>query len=135
MIMVVAAVIEADSRVLICQRRKDDKFPLLWEFPGGKVEPGETPEEALARELQEELGVRAEIGGELYRTRHSYKELADGIELIFFSAVIGATPGNFVYEAFEQIAWAKRDELGNFQFLPADRGLVELLQRGDTHKK
>ena len=135
MIVVVAAVIEAASRVLICQRRKDDKFPLLWEFPGGKVEPGETPEEALARELQEELGVRAEISGELYRTRHSYKELADGIELIFFSATIGAPPGNFVYEAFEQIVWAERGELGNFQFLPADQGLVALLQGRDIHKK
>ena len=135
MIVVVAAVIEVDSRVLICQRRKDDKFPLLWEFPGGKVEPGETPEEALARELEEELGVEAKIGSELYRTRHTYTELSDGIELIFFSATIEASPRNFVYAAFEQIVWAERRELRNFQFLPADLGIVELLQGNGIDKK
>lgn len=133
MIVVVAAVIEADSRILICQRRRDDKFPLLWEFPGGKVEPGETPEQALARELEEELGVQAEIGRELYRTRHRYRELSDGIELIFFSATLGAQPPRNL--AFEQIVWAARLELADFRFLPADLEVVKLLQRNALRGK
>jgi 8-oxo-dGTP diphosphatase len=129
MITVVAAVIELDSRILICQRRRDDKFPLLWEFPGGKVELGETPEQALARELEEELGVRATIGPEIYRTKHRYRELAEGLELIFIAATLGAdTPRNL---AFEQIAWSERKDLGNFEFLPADLELVRLLGQDD----
>lgn len=129
MIIVVAAVIEAESRILVCQRRRDDRFPLLWEFPGGKVEPDETPQQALARELEEELGVQAEIGRELYRTRHRYRELADGIELIFFSAMLGAKPPRNL--AFEQILWAVRGELDKFEFLPADLEFIQLLMRGE----
>lgn len=129
MINVVAAVIEVESRILVCQRRHDDRFPLLWEFPGGKVEPGETPQQALARELEEELGVQAEIGREIYRTCHHYPELADGIELIFFSAALGAAPLRNL--AFEQIVWTARDELADFEFLPADLEFIRLLMRGE----
>jgi 8-oxo-dGTP diphosphatase len=129
MITVVAAIIEAGPRILVCQRRHDDRFPLLWEFPGGKVEPGETPRQALARELEEELGVHAEVGQEVYRTRHRYAEMAEGIELIFFSARLGAkAPRNL---AFEKIIWSARNELGGFEFLPADKEFIELLMRGE----
>jgi len=128
MITVVAAVIEAESLILICQRRRDDKFPLRWEFPGGKVESGEMPQRALARELAEELGVHAEIGREVYRTRHRYPELADDIELIFYSAELGAEPSNM---AFERMVWTPREELGNFDFLPADHEFIQLLMRGE----
>ncbi len=79
---VVAAVIQHGGRVLICQRRKGDTFGLKWEFPGGKVSPGESPAAALARELEEELGVRARIGPEIGRTRHKYTEHARAIELL-----------------------------------------------------
>ena len=64
--LVVAALIEADGKLLVCQRRRTDSFGLMWEFPGGKLEPGETPAQALARELQEELGVEAKIGPEMF---------------------------------------------------------------------
>jgi 8-oxo-dGTP diphosphatase len=128
--VVVAAVIESESRILICQRRKEDRFPLQWEFPGGKVEPGETLEQALARELQEELGVRAEVGGELYRTRHHYAEVPESLELIFFSATLAEPPREVAFGmAFEQIVWAEPGELGNFRFLPADSEFVGLLER------
>jgi len=65
LIIVVAALIESNGKILVCQRRRQDTFGLMWEFPGGKTNPGETLENALARELQEELGVTAQIGREV----------------------------------------------------------------------
>lgn len=128
MITVAAAVIETGARILICQRRRDDHFPLRWEFPGGKVEKGEKPQRALARELAEELGVDAEIGREVYRTRHRYQEVADEIELIFYSTTLATEPRNL---AFERMVWAPREELSNFDFLPADLEFVGLLMRDE----
>jgi 8-oxo-dGTP diphosphatase len=128
MITVVAAVVARGGSVLVCQRRRDDSFPLRWEFPGGKVQAGETPADALARELEEELGVRARIGAELHRTRHRYAEMADEIELLFFAASLGEQePANL---AFEQILWADVARLAELDFLPADRELISLLSSG-----
>jgi 8-oxo-dGTP diphosphatase len=127
-ITVVAAVIERDSRFLICQRRRGDRFEFLWEFPGGKVQPGETPEQALMRELREELGVSARLGVEIYRTRHRYPELARELELIFFSANLGPEPLSNL--AFEQVVWAERASLPEYDFLPADRELIARLATG-----
>src|SRR5258708_24782317 len=83
---VVAALILRDSKILVCQRRKDDTHSLQWEFPGGKMEAGETPEQALNRELREELGVESTIGRELFRARHSYRDSGPELQLIFFQA-------------------------------------------------
>ncbi len=85
---VVAALILRDSKILVCQRRRDDTHSLQWEFPGGKIESGETPQEALARELREELGVEATIGRELFRTTHRYREFRPELQLIFFQAYL-----------------------------------------------
>jgi 8-oxo-dGTP diphosphatase len=121
-ITVVAAVIERDGRVLICQRRRGDRFELKWEFPGGKVKAGETLEEALQRELWEELGVGARIGAEMHRTRHRYPEMERDVELVFFSATVeGEQCANL---AFERIVWAERAEMAGYDFLAADRELV-----------
>ena len=129
MITVVAALIERDGKLLACQRKRGGKFELLWEFPGGKVEPGETPGNALARELLEELGVRARIGREVYRTRHQYAHMREPLELIFFSATVPAAPEirNLV---FEQIRWCEPASLRELDFLPADRELIERLADG-----
>ncbi|HMD32707.1 MAG TPA: (deoxy)nucleoside triphosphate pyrophosphohydrolase [Candidatus Acidoferrales bacterium] len=128
-IIVVAAVVERDGRILICQRRRGDRFELLWEFPGGKVKPGETLEEALRRELREELDVAAGIGAEIYRARHRYAQLDRELELVFFSATVGAeAPANL---AFEQIVWAEPGSLTDYEFLPADRELVATLAKGE----
>lgn len=70
---VAAALIVRAGEILICQRRPDQPMALQWEFPGGKIEPGETPEEALARELDEELGIKATIGPRVTRIRHNYR--------------------------------------------------------------
>jgi 8-oxo-dGTP diphosphatase len=124
---VVAALIESDRKLLVGQRRRTDSFGLMWEFPGGKMEPGETPREALARELQEELGVAAQIGAEIYRTRHQYSELAEPIDLIFFTATVN--PAEVRNLAFETIEWRSREALRDLNFLPADREFVARLIR------
>jgi 8-oxo-dGTP diphosphatase len=125
--LVVAALIEADGKLLVCQRRRTDSFGLMWEFPGGKLEPGETPAEALARELQEELGVDAQIGPEIFRTRHQYSELGEAIDLIFFSATV--TPADIRNQAFETMEWRQPQTLHELNFLPADREFVAMLSR------
>ena len=128
MLTVVAALIESQGKLLVCQRRRDDSFALMWEFPGGKIMPGETLEAALARELHEELGVRAEIGTEIYRTRHQYAQLSEPIELIFFAATVRAADvRNLV---FEEIAWRTPASLPELNFLPADAELIEKLATG-----
>src|SRR5579862_5512140 len=107
-IRVVAAIIFEQnlwqSRVLICQRRRGERFELLWEFPGGKARPSETPRAALARELREELGITVLVGREVYRTLHSYREMPGKLlQIRFFSACQPfPAPRNLV---FERIAW------------------------------
>ena len=126
-ITVVAAVIEQSGLILICQRRRGDPFELKWEFPGGKVKPGETPQEALARELNEELQVSATIGPELFRTHYRYAEMDSDIELVFFAATLGLD--TMMNRAFERVVWAERARLPTYDFLPADRKLVERLSK------
>ncbi|MGH9747582.1 MAG: (deoxy)nucleoside triphosphate pyrophosphohydrolase [Candidatus Acidiferrales bacterium] len=128
MIRVVAALIHSDGKLLVCQRKRGTSFGMLWEFPGGKVKPGETLEQALARELEEELGAKAMIGAELYRTQHRYAEMKDPIELIFFRAHL--EPKLVRNLIFEQIAWHPPESLPSLNFLPADRELIEKLANG-----
>ena len=129
MLTVVAALITRDSKLLVCQRKREDSQGLKWEFPGGKVEAGESPVEALARELREELGVAATIGGEVYRTRHQYKEIQNELFLIFFWANVGDAV-SLRNLAFERIEWASPAALPNYEFLAADKELIDLLVSG-----
>jgi 8-oxo-dGTP diphosphatase len=125
MLSVVAAVIESNGKILVCQRRRGDTFELMWEFPGGKVKAGETPQQALARELREELGAEAEIGVELFRTTHRYAELGESIEVTFFSASSNLDLiGNLVFEAME---WRAPETLLELNFLPADLEFIKML--------
>lgn len=127
--IVVAAVIVREGRVLACQRSRSGKFPLKWEFPGGKVQARETPKGALERELMEELGVRAEVGQEICRTRHKYAEMPENVELIFFEAQV--EPRNIENRVFEKIAWVEPKRLKELDFLDADRELVRKLGAGE----
>jgi 8-oxo-dGTP diphosphatase len=128
MITVVAALIRDDGKLLVCQRRRGTSFALTWEFPGGKVKPGETLEQALVRELEEELGAKATIGSEVYRTQHRYAELSDAIELIFFNAQLD--PNKVRNLVFEEILWCDPPSLPELNFLPADEELIEKLASG-----
>lgn len=126
MITVVAALITRDAKLLVCQRRRDDTYALQWEFPGGKVEPGESLPQALVRELQEELGVSATIGKELFRASHRYKDSKTELVLVFFEALVDAAAPlqNLVFERFE---WADPAALPRYDFLQADKEFVNLL--------
>ena len=86
--LVVAAVVARDGRALACQRNRSGKFPLKWEFPGGKVQSGESPEAALVRELREELAIDASVCVEIHRTEHKYPEMPSAVELILSSSFI-----------------------------------------------
>lgn len=126
---VVAALIAREGRVLACQRSRKGKFALKWEFPGGKVQAGESLEAALERELMEELGVRAEIGREIYRTRHKYAEMREAVELIFFEARVEEIENR----VFEKITWTELKLLKELDFLEADRDLVRKLGNGEIY--
>ena len=126
---VVAAVIErSDRRLLIGQRRRGDTSPLKWEFPGGKVERGETPEAALARELKEELGATLEKCSPIGRVVHKYAETPEQLEILFFAAAISES--ELIPRPFEKVAWVLPKELGNYDFLTANAQLVANLATG-----
>jgi len=129
MLTVVAGLIEGDGKVLVCQRRRGDAFELMWEFPGGKLQVGETPAVGLARELREELGVEAVVGAEVFRTRHRYVEMSEAIELIFFAVSVDAAAVRNI--VFERMEWRGREVLAELNFLPADREFVAKLTRGE----
>jgi 8-oxo-dGTP diphosphatase len=128
MITVVAALIRDDGKLLVCQRRRGSSFAMMWEFPGGKVKTGETLEQALVRELDEELGTKATVGPEVYRAQHRYAELSDAIELIFFYAQLD--PKKVRNLVFEEILWRYPSSLRELNFLPADKQLIEKLASG-----
>jgi 8-oxo-dGTP diphosphatase len=126
---VVAAIIErADRRLLIGQRRRNDSSPLKWEFPGGKVREGEAAEVALARELREELGVILAKCTEIGRVRHRYAGAQEELEIRFFAASL--VQGEPKPLCFEQIAWVLPKELGDYDFLAANRELIANLATG-----
>ena len=121
MTTVVAAVIERGGRVLVGQRKPGGQHPLKWEFPGGKVEAEEKPEAALVRELDEELGVKARIAGEITRYEFQYPGRAR-ILLIFYRVVeFDGEPRNL---DFEQLRWVAREELPQLDFLEGDVDFV-----------
>ena len=124
---VVAALIVKDGKILVCQRTKHQTMPLKWEFPGGKIEEGEQPREALRRELDEELGIDATIGDEIARTRHEYRS-GNSVELRFY--VVHEFRGELENRIFRDMKWAERTELPSFDFLEADLKLVSDVAAG-----
>ncbi|PYV58145.1 MAG: NUDIX hydrolase [Acidobacteria bacterium] len=124
---VVAALIVKSDKVLVCQRTRHQTMPLKWEFPGGKIEDGEQPRDALRRELEEELGIDADIGDEVARIRHNYKN-GGAVELRFYA--VREYRGKLENRIFKDMKWAKPAELPAYDFLEADLGLVKELAKG-----
>jgi 8-oxo-dGTP diphosphatase len=124
---VVAALIVNQGKILICQRTRHQTMPLKWEFPGGKIETGEQPRDALRRELEEELGIDAKIGEEVARIQHKYKN-GGAVELRFY--VVHQFRGEIENRIFRDIQWADRKKLPTFDFLEADLELVKRLAGG-----
>jgi 8-oxo-dGTP diphosphatase len=124
---VAAALIVRGGEVLIGQRRADQPMALQWEFPGGKIEAGESAEQALARELDEELGIQATIGPRVTRIRHNYRH-GGAVDLQFFA--VHEFSGEIVNRIFQQVRWTKLEDLPGYDFLAADRGLIRDLAAG-----
>jgi 8-oxo-dGTP diphosphatase len=126
-ILVVAGIVQKDDSILICQRPRSDAYGLQWEFPGGKVEIGETLPVALQRELQEELTIEAEVGGEVFRLRHQYADRF--VEVAFFT--VASYRGEVQNRVFGAVRWAPRATLAEYNFLEADRELVNRIAKGE----
>ena len=124
---VAAALIVRGGEVLIGQRRPDQPMALLWEFPGGKIEAGESPEQALVRELDEELGIRATIGPRVTRVRHNYRH-GGAVDLQFFA--VHEFAGEIESRIYQQVRWVRLEDLSDYEFLAADRGLIRDLAAG-----
>lgn len=115
------------EEVLICQRTRHQPFPLKWEFPGGKIEANEQPAEALYRELEEELGILAEIGPRVATIRHDYGNGA-AVELHFY--LVEKFAGEVQNRIFRDARWVQRTELPGYDFLEADVALVQEIASG-----
>ena len=127
-VIVVAALIEKNGLILIGQRKRNGRHGLKWEFPGGKVEQGESPRVALERELQEELSIQATIDRELVRYEHCYPR-GSPILLIFFS--VTEFKGTLQNIEFEQLRWESASELTQYDFLDGDLDFIRRLSRGE----
>ena len=124
---VVAALILRDNKILICQRLPDQTMPLKWEFPGGKIEPGEVPVDALRRELQEELGIEATIGRKVAAIEHTYAN-GGAVQLQFF--LVERFTGEIENLIFHDVRWVSREDMRSYDFLEADVGLVREVASG-----
>ncbi len=124
---VVAGLIVQEGKLLVCQRTRHQTMPLKWEFPGGKIEEGEQPRDALRRELEEELGILATVGDEVARIQHEYPN-GGMVELRFY--VVRAYQKEIENRIFKEIRWSVPADLPRFDFLEADLTLVRDLAAG-----
>lgn len=127
MVAVTAAILIRGNRILIARRPTGDRLAGFWEFPGGKVEIGETPRACLKRELHEEFGIHTRIGRFFDQTEYHYDHLA--VRLLVFQAEIEA--GDLQPTVHDAVRWVTPDQMGRYRFAPADRPIVKRLQNDD----
>jgi 8-oxo-dGTP diphosphatase len=123
-IRVVAAVIEHEGKYLITQRRENASLPLLWEFPGGRVESGESDAEALLREFRERLGAEVKVGKPVAFRRHDYEGYS--VELVLYEATLVSK--ELQAQRVKDYRWVAVDEFTQYPFPPADRGTLDDFQ-------
>jgi 8-oxo-dGTP diphosphatase len=121
-IVVTAAVIERDGAFLVTRRPSGVHLEGYWEFPGGKIEPGESPAEALAREIAEELDTPIAVGRELFTVTHTYPDRI--VELHFLACELKGEPRAVLGQ---EMRWIAREQLGTMRFPPADEELIRML--------
>jgi len=127
MVEVVAAILERDGKILICRRRPEQSHGLQWEFPGGKLEEGESPAAALARELKEELGIEDSLGQQIDSYEYTYPGKKP-IRLYFFRVQsYRGEPQNLI---FHEMRWEARQKLAQFDFVEGDRAFLRSLAAG-----
>ena len=129
MIKVAVGVLRRGTQVLVCQRKKISRYPLKWEFPGGKLETGESAEQCLERELREELGIDAKIGAEFYRQEWLYPD--SGSFEVFYHHINSFT-GTIRNNVFERIDWVQQQRLNEVDMLDGNKPVVEMLCRMST---
>ena len=125
MVEVVAALIWDGDRFLICRRPAHKARGLLWEFVGGKVEPGETKEQALVRECREELDIELAVGEPFMEVTHAYPDITVHLTLLH-TAVAAGEPKLLEHVA---LAWITPEEIPQYDFCPADTAILERLQQ------
>ena len=136
---VAVGVIMNNGHVLACQRKRNGSYPLKWEFPGGKLENGESPEVAVVRELREELGINAVVDREFHKQEWVYTSVqadarTDGAYRVFYF-LIRSFMGSLVNHAFGQIKWVTPGELESMDILEGNREAVEILVRDAIEKR
>ncbi|MED3954710.1 (deoxy)nucleoside triphosphate pyrophosphohydrolase [Priestia aryabhattai] len=124
---VTAAIIKDKNRLLIAKRHSKDPLGGKWEFPGGKIEPGETPQDCLIREIKEELGVEVKIGP--FYDDNVYNSQDHDIHLLFYWAEV--IKGEVIRVVHDDLKWITIDELASFDFAPADIPVVKRLMKED----
>lgn len=123
MIVVAAGIVSRNGKIMLCQRRPGDKLGLKWEFPGGKLEKGETPQQALERELREELAIETRTG-RIFDVHHTTADEKDFIVLFFRSELISGEPQTVECNA---VHWVDPADLPTYDLAPADVAVAELL--------
>jgi 8-oxo-dGTP diphosphatase len=124
---VTAAILVDDGRVLITKRKSTDRLQNKWEFPGGSIEDGETPEKCLQRELKEELDIDVSIGDYLGESIYPYEHVT--IRLLAYRSVWNH--GDINLKVHADFAWVTLNEIGDYDFTPADIPFVEKIRRGE----
>ncbi|MFO0675352.1 MAG: (deoxy)nucleoside triphosphate pyrophosphohydrolase [Polyangiaceae bacterium] len=128
-VLVAAGIVVESGKVLLSRRRSGTHLAGAWEFPGGKVEPGEDPRDALARELREELGIDAVAGSIVEATFHTYADAEKAVLLLFYEATRTATSQAPRALEVAEVKWATADELDPTEFPPADVDVLRIVRK------